>query len=131
MLSCSDKNVTETVDADVVFSSNQISGCNSSGLLKTTNEDSCFSYSFHDTLKIDFCVLGNCCPNSQRFESDYQIDSDTIFISVVDTASDLCDCICNYTMHAELSGLTKEKYLFVSDFSSRYATLNYRESISK
>ena len=125
--SCSEKSITETGDADVVFSSHQISGCNNSGLSKTTINDSCFAYSFNDTLKIDFCLPGNCCPDSQRFVSDYRINSDTIFVSVVDTAADLCYCICNYTIHAKLLGLTKDNYLFVC----RYDSLNYRERVSK
>jgi hypothetical protein len=129
--SCSENNVTETENTQITFSSHQITGCNNSGLLKTTNEDSCFAYSFNDALKIDFCVVGNCCPDSQRFISDYNISSDTIFVSVADTAANLCYCICNYTIHVELLGLTKDKYLFVCDYPSDYANLNYLERVSK
>ena len=125
-ISCSEKNIIETGDVDVVFSSHQISGCNSSGLRKTTNEDSCFAYSFNDTLKLDFCVTGNCCPDSQRFLTDYKINSDTILVSVSDTAAHLCRCFCNYTIHVELSNLSKAKYLFVCD----YEKLKYRESVN-
>jgi hypothetical protein len=109
--SCSENNVTETENTQITFS--------------------CFAYSFNDALKIDFCVVGNCCPDSQRFISDYNISSDTIFVSVADTAANLCYCICNYTIHVELLGLTKDKYLFVCDYPSDYANLNYLERVSK
>lgn len=131
LFSCSGKNVTETNDKEVVFSSHQISGCNNHGLLKTTQQDSCFSYSFDDTLKIDFCVVGNCCPDSQRFVTNYNINSDTIVVSVVDTAANLCWCNCNYTIHVEFSGLTEEEYIFISDYTTRYDTLSYREYVRK
>ncbi len=130
LFSCSEKNATET-ESEITFSSHQISGCNNSGLLKTTTTDSCFAYSFDDTLKVDFCLPGNCCPDSQRFVSDYKINSDTIFISVTDTAAQGCYCICNYTIHVELSGLTKDNYLFVCEYPTRYDTLSYSESVSK
>ncbi len=126
LIFCSEKNITETGDEEVVFSSHQISGCNKSGLRKTDNTDSCFAYSFNDTLKLDFCVTGNCCPDSQRFLTDYKINSDTILVSVLDTAAHLCRCFCNYTIHVELSNLSKAKYLFLCD----YEKLKYRESVN-
>ena len=80
--SCSDEGPTNTQETQVEFSSYQIPGCNyPSPLGKISLQDSCFSYSFNDTLKIDFCVLGNCCPDSNRFVTDYKIYSKDELIS--------------------------------------------------
>lgn len=132
-ISCSEDNPTESKQKEVLFSFEQISGCNSS-LGKMNSSDSSFNYLFGDTLKIDFGIWGNCCPDSQRFMSDYQIKSDTIFIAVEDTAVNGCYCNCNYTIHIELQGLTENEYLFFFDYPGKYDwmdSLSYREIIKK
>ena len=128
---CSEENVTQTIEKEISFSSYHISGCNSTGLKKIIQNGECFDYSFDDTLKIDFCVSGNCCPDSQRFVTNYSINSDTILVSVADTAANLCWCNCNYTIHLELSNLLEERYLFVCDYATQYNSFEYRESVSK
>ncbi len=126
--SCSENSPTKTTDDTIKFLAHQIPGCNSLNLSRNTPTDSsCFSYSFNDTLKIDFCVPGNCCPDSNRFVTNYDIKSDTIFVSVADTAENLCNCICTYIIHLELIGLPGERYLFYCD----YENLIYREIVSK
>lgn len=118
---------TEPIGNHNNSSSYQIPGCNNSSLPKTALNDSCFAYSFNDTLNIDFCVIGNCCPDSNRFVIDYEIKSDTIFVSVADTAANLCRCICSYTIHLRLDDLPKERYLFYCN----YENFKYREYVSK
>jgi hypothetical protein len=127
-ISCTENISTKSEDAYIEFSSYQISGCNSSPFSKVSENDSCFDYSFDDTLKIDFCVTGNCCPDSQRFVSYYNIKSDTLFVSVVDTASRLCHCICNYKIHLELLGLTNEQYIFYCNYGD---VIEYKELMNK
>jgi hypothetical protein len=124
--SCSNSDVTKPV-SETEFTAYQISGCNKqSHFGKITDLDSCFNYTFDDSLKIDFCVVGNCCPDSNRFVTDYQISTDTIYVTVADTAENLCKCMCNYIVHLELSGLEKNEYLFYCDFDSLQF---YRENI--
>lgn len=132
ILSCSEDSPTKILELKkgVVFSSSQIPGCNNNNLLlaKQSSYDSCFAYNFIDTLKVDFCIFGNCCPDSSRFTTNYSINADTIFVFVADTSKDLCDCICNYTIHLEIFGLEKEKYVIYCDYKDR---LKYREEIYK
>lgn len=88
----------------------QIRGCNKSFSRQPEN-DSCFTYSFGKTLNIDFCVQGNCCPDSNRFYFKSGVFKDTITIVFADTADNLCRCICNYTIHGEFDNLIKDFYL--------------------
>ena len=124
-ISCSDDAPTKTTE-EINFIAYQIPGCNSSWVLgKVSFVDSCFMYSFNDTLKVDFCVPGNCCPDSNRFVTNYSINSDTIYVTVADTAANLCYCICNYIIHLEISGLPNDKYLFYC----KYDDLEYKEIV--
>ena len=126
--SCSGDSPTKTTEEKLEFVSYQIPGCNSYfSFEKVLPEDSCFSYSFKVTLKIDFCVWGNCCPDSGRFITNYDIKSDTLFVTVLDTAANLCDCICTYAIHIEISGLSNNRYLFYC----KYDDLEYSEIINK
>lgn len=128
LISCSKSNLTDN-EEKVNFKSYQVAGCNhSASLEKTTFADSCFDYSFNDTLKIDFCIFGNCCPDSNRFAVDYNLNSDTISVSVVDTAANLCNCLCNYKIHLELTGLLNNKYIFSCKYDS---IMNYNELLEK
>ncbi len=137
ILACSEDNVTKSTESELSFSYKQITGCNESTnqLAKSSYQDSCFTYSFNDKLKIDFCVYGNCCPDSQRFVVDYSIESDTIFVEVADTAENLCYCICSYAIHIEITGLERNRYLFYCNFpsedSAHYGNLYYREYVYK
>jgi hypothetical protein len=73
--------------------------------------DSSFEYTFWGTLFIDFSVLGNCCPDSNRFAVTQNIHADTIYISVEDTARGNCRCICNYHIYAEFIDLPEDHYV--------------------
>ncbi len=127
-LSCSEDSPIETT-GEIEFISYQIPGCNSSSSLeKALLDDYCFTYSFKDTLKIDFCVVGNCCPDSNRFVTNYAINSDTLFVTVKDTAEHLCNCICRYVIHLELFGLPEDQYLFYCNYDS---LIEYGEYIIK
>jgi hypothetical protein len=113
---------------DIGFIFYQVQGCKHGlNFGKEVGEKTCFKFSFKDTLKVDFCVYGNCCPDSNRFMSNFNIRSDTIFVTVLDTAAHLCRCICEYINHVEITGLEKEKYVFYSI----YDTLIYNEIVIK
>jgi hypothetical protein len=73
--------------------------------------DSAFSYSFADTLLVDFWVIANCCPDSDRFDVISTVGTDTLFITIVDTAASLCNCTCPYFIHAEFGNLPKAHYV--------------------
>ena len=128
VFSCTTDNPTNQENEIITFSAYQVGGCNSTPLAKIAVNDSCFSYSFNDTLKIDFCVTANCCPDSQRFLTDYYLKSDTIFVTVTDTSAELCDCICNYTIHLDLVGLSNTQYFFNCYYNNRVV---YDEIINK
>jgi len=127
-VSCSENNLIDN-KTDIEFKSYQIGGCNNSASLeKIAFSDSCFDYTFNDTLKINFCVYGNCCPDSNRFSVEQIIKSDTIYVTVTDTAANLCKCICNYKIHFELTGLQKDQYVFYCNFNN---IITYSEILEK
>jgi hypothetical protein len=108
----------------------QIRGCQTALAKNLAANDSCFSYHFERTLRLDFCLSGNCCPDSNRFRLSYKIRSDTIFVAVADTAAQLCRCICIYMIHAEFDDLPMDHYLFYctrEDYSSQL--VHYREHV--
>ncbi len=125
-LSCNNEDSITPGENGISFKAYQLGGCINHHLAKYAVPDSCFSYSFNDTLKIDFCVMGNCCPDSNRFVTDYKINSDTIYVTVADTAENLCRCMCNYTIHLEMTGLTGNEYVFYCDYDS---CIVYKEKI--
>ncbi|MBM4172521.1 MAG: hypothetical protein FJ214_11685 [Ignavibacteria bacterium] len=128
IFSCSSEGLIDSGEEYINFTAHQIPGCNRKIMLeKSVQKDSCFSYTFRDTLKINFCVIGNCCPDSNRFLVDYKIKSDTINVIVNDIAPNLCRCICNYTIQTKITGLTKEKYLFICS----YENIEYKEIVKK
>ena len=104
------ENQAESVD----LTAYQIPGCAgpASFFRNDISENDCFSYSFKDTLKIELCVSANCCPDSHRFMYDSNIDNNVISFTVVDTAADLCRCICDYRIHADFAGLMNDEYIF-------------------
>lgn len=87
----------------------QLGKCNGSGLNKTLSAD-CFNYTFKDKLILDFCVQGNCCPDSNRFTFTHNIQNDQISIFITDIEQNLCKCNCSYVIHAEISNLKYDKY---------------------
>lgn len=124
--SCSEDTPTKPGDGKINFTAYQIAGCNSHyPIEKATQGDTCFSYTFIDTLKVDFCVTGNCCPDSNRFVTSHNIIADTIFITVSDTAANLCQCDCNYIIHIEISGLPNNRYIFYC----HYLDFEYNEVV--
>lgn len=124
--SCSD-NSADTL-GEVTFEAYQVGGCCGNSLAKAAYLDSCFSYSFDDILEIDFCLSGNCCPDSNRFITDYTISSDTIYIIATDIEENLCKCICPYQIHLEFTNLEYDKYVFRCDY---YDSFSYREEINR
>jgi len=88
----------------------QANGCQSGELSKAAVGDSCFNYQFDADLILDFRVSANCCPDSNRFVLSTDIRSDTIAISVQDTAANLCLCTCNYIVHAEFYDMPEDMY---------------------
>jgi hypothetical protein len=99
----------------------QVPGCG--GGVGKVSADSCFSYRFRRALAVDFCASGNCCPDSNRFLIEAEVAHDTIFVTIADTAGQLCRCNCSYLLHVELYDLPLSSYVFVcrrEDYSSRY-----------
>ncbi len=96
------------------FRFEQLAGCQTlvyqNNLDKSTTKDSCFNYSFTENLEVEFCVKGNCCPDSNRFAVDGKVVGDTIYIAVKDTAANLCRCICNYIILTEFQNLSGDEY---------------------
>ncbi len=88
----------------------QANGCQSGELSKAAVGDSCFAYQFDTDLILDFRVSANCCPDSNRFVLSTDMRSDTIAISVQDTAANLCLCTCNYIVHAEFYDMPEDMY---------------------
>ena len=106
----------------------QVGGCNSV-LAKGTSGDSCFSYQFKEVFVADFCVLGNCCPDSNRFSFRHSVSQDTIIVTVSDTAAQSCRCMCSYLVHIELYDLTRNEYLLLcvrEDYSNQYIIYSTR-----
>jgi hypothetical protein len=130
LISCSDHS-TDSPGQQVRATLNQLKGCQSDLSNNATVSDSCFSYQFAKKLIVDFCLLGNCCPDSDRFSFSCEVRTDTIFVVAVDTAANLCNCLCNYVNHAEFDNLPLDHYVFYctcSDYGNRVC---YIENISR
>ena len=96
----------------------QYSKCLTPGnILRHDRFDSVFVYSFTDSLSIDFSVIANCCPDSDRFSVSPLTGNDTIVVSVIDTAKADCRCGCLYMIHAEFSGLPNDQYVVCCNIS--------------
>ncbi len=130
--SCSVNDTAKSEENEIRLFAKQ-SHCNMI-LGKVSNSDSIFTYSFNDTLNVDFGIWGNCCPDSNRFVTDCKLKSDTLFITVKDTAKDGCWCNCPYTIHLTILGLTKEEYLFYMTYPGQHNSadsLRYREIVKR
>jgi len=118
------------IDENVQALLYQVPECGGSGLAKDALIDSCFSYQFDTDLAVDFCVRANCCPDSNRFDLDYLISSDTIYVAVADTAARLCRCVCNYVIHAEFTNLMRDRYIFYCSYDPEIG-LVYAEEVKR
>ena len=124
LMSCSQSTNIENQQG-VIY---QILGCQSE--LSKAATDSCFSYQFEQTLRLEFCLTGNCCPDSNRFRLSSNVRNDTIFIAAADTATQLCRCVCTYKIRAEFDDLPLDHYVFYctrEHYSSRL--FHYREHV--
>lgn len=90
----------------------QAEGCRAQSGLKWA-ASACFSYRFDDIFIVDFCAEGNCCPNSNRFKFASEIRTDTIFVTVADTAANECRCVCTYMLRAGFRDLELDSYVFI------------------
>ena len=116
-------------DHSSIASFHQLPGCLESPLLKSASPSlRCFDYTFNGDLELEFCLPANCCPDSNRFDYNYAISNDTIYFTVLDTAKNLCDCICNYKIETKIIDLFKDAYIFQCLYydSTIYDTLLYR-----
>jgi hypothetical protein len=116
-ISCKDKSTNADNTKSPTFfyeTSKCISSVSSSSSILAreliTTPDSIFSYSFSQNLILDFSAIGNCCPDSNRFTLGQEIRSDTIFVTVIDTAQNLCHCNCIYMVHVEITDLAQDNY---------------------
>jgi hypothetical protein len=105
--SCNDDPLTSENNAIL----EQIAGCQNNKLNKSVSGDSCFFYTFETELNLQFCVSGNCCPDSNRYTLSSKILRDTIEIAIKDTARNLCKCICQYFIHACFQDLNSDRYI--------------------
>jgi hypothetical protein len=127
MLVC--EKATEPDGANVVAF--QAAGCHRQFFRGTAN-DSCFSYQFHAALVVEFCVLGNCCPDSDRFTFKHTISHDTIMVTIADTAAHLCRCVCPYVLHMEFRDLPGDSYVFYcSEGDSSDLVVLYSERVRR
>ncbi|HUI29832.1 MAG TPA: hypothetical protein VLX91_06410 [Candidatus Acidoferrales bacterium] len=130
LITCSDKS-SDPGKQQVKTSLTQVGGCGSHQLGKVSMWDSCFTYQFDQNLEVNFFLSGNCCPDSNRFLLSNRISNDTIFVVAMDTAAQVCNCVCNYTINAKFENLSLSHYVFYctrADDSNRvyYAKDVYR-----
>jgi len=67
-------------------------------------------YSFSDDLQIEFTVLANCCPDSNRFKITSWSESNHLYVAVADTAPSLCRCVCPYVVSVQFLDLPEDGY---------------------
>ncbi len=111
-IACSDS-TSPTNHSDVLFE--QVPGCGNFNLPKLA-DDSGFSYTFDNTLKINLSLPANCCPDTNRFDYAHTINGDEINFIVIDTAAHLCKCICPYTIEIEIIDLQQDSYKFICTY---------------
>lgn len=99
-------------NSNLNLSFKQIPGCNNT-LLSKTLADSSFKYTFDTYADISFSLLANCCPENNRFDQITLLNDNTITITVIDTAAQLCRCICNYELNIKVRELTENLYTFI------------------
>ena len=110
VVSCNQKSTESLIDSNPSFAFRP-SKCAGPVLLKGSGNDSSFTYTFADTLSMDFSVSANCCSDSDRFDVANTVGSDTLSITIIDTAAYGCRCNCLYFIHAELAYLPEDHYV--------------------
>ena len=110
LLHCSEES-SDAVNEDNTVVICQIGGC-AKHPASFYSPDSCLSYRFSDTLLVEFCLAGNCCPDSDRFLITTRISGDTIFVVAADTSGSNCYCECTYIIQARFTGLQLPRYVF-------------------
>lgn len=108
--SCEEKSTESLIDSRPSFSY-RYSKCTGVVTANRTSIDSSFTYTFTDKLIIDFSVVANCCPDSNRFIVSNTLRNDTLLITIVDTAEYGCKCLCPYFIHAEFENLFNDHYV--------------------
>ena len=73
--------------------------------------DSVFFYTFADNLVLNFQIAANCCPDSNRFDVAAVAGSDTIVVTIGDTATGFCRCLCRYMIHVVYNNLPGDHYV--------------------
>lgn len=73
--------------------------------------DSLFFYTFSDNLVLNFQVAANCCPDTNRFSVAAVAGTDTINVTVGDTAGGVCRCMCYYMIHVVYNNLPGDHYV--------------------
>jgi hypothetical protein len=106
----------------------QVGRCQGKAGTEALSEDSCFAATFTQNLLIDFCLVANCCPDTNRFALNTSITSDTILITAADTAASLCKCHCDYTVRAEFHNLPLSQYLVLCSYKD---SIIYREIVTR
>ncbi|TFH66053.1 MAG: hypothetical protein E4G91_00170 [Candidatus Zixiibacteriota bacterium] len=124
LLACSES-TTKPKTESLVY---QVGRCQHSAGIAALAEDSCFTATFTKNLLVDLCLVANCCPDTNRFALSTLINSDTILITVADTASSLCDCLCNYKVRAEFQNLPLLQYLVLCSYND---SIIYREIVMR
>jgi hypothetical protein len=124
MFACSEKSTKPTTESLIYQDGRCRQGDTRAGYI----DDSCFSSEFAQNLLIDFCVLANCCPDTNRFALGSLIKGDTIVLTAVDTAANLCKCECPYRIHAEFQSLPLSRYLVLCSYNG---VIVYRDTVVK
>lgn len=108
-ISCADTSTdnSKTVQVNLY----QVGGCKSHSLPKVSSSDTSFSYSFTDTLVVDFWAFGGCNTRPNLFALSYNIQDDTIFVTAIDTVLG-SKCLCRYLIQAEFANLPLDHYVF-------------------
>lgn len=119
--------ITSTGPSERPVSVIQIPGC--VGSPPGGESDTCFDYQFGETLVFRFCASANCCPDSSRFAVKHRISSDTIYVTVSDTAAHLCRCFCSYRLVMAFEELEYDSYSIIctrEDYSSQLVIYSKR-----
>lgn len=124
LLACSESTTKPKTDSLVY----QVGRCQHGALTKPVGGDSCFAVTFAQDLRVDLCLVANCCPDTNRFALSTQIKKDTILIVAADTAANLCHCLCTYTVRAEFSNPPLSQYLVLCSYRD---SIIHREIVTK
>lgn len=108
LFSCSERVTEPLANGESILY--QARGCIGRVLSKIARSDSCFSFKFEKSLALDFCLPGNCCPDSNRYNLSHRISHDTLIVTAVDTAGNMCRCNCSYLIHADIASLSLDRY---------------------